>query len=294
MNANEGSSTSISSFITTTYDMVDDSSSDLIISWSESGKSFIIWNPDEFYNNLFQRFCFTDNNLISFFSSLNKHGFEKVDSEKWEFANDNFVRGQPHLIKNIINYIIEQNVLVQQRSDMLNMEKIFKQQVKGVKYQLPPYKRNPSSKLPFPTKIYEMVDDPSSDGIISWSESGKSFIIWNPQEFYKDLLRRFTIPLPIFIFFCKLESFGFRKINPDMWEFANDNFVQNQPQLIENIIRKHVEKMDQQGKDYARKKNVREAGDLFKLQVEEMVDMRKKMRKLPKEVKGQEVGLCKL
>ncbi|EFH57244.1 hypothetical protein ARALYDRAFT_901783 [Arabidopsis lyrata subsp. lyrata] len=39
-------------------------------------------------------------------------------------------------------------------------------------------------------RTYEVVDDPSTDAIISWSQSGKSFIVWNPSEFSKDLLPR--------------------------------------------------------------------------------------------------------
>ncbi|XP_018512721.1 heat stress transcription factor A-4c [Brassica rapa] len=30
--------------------------------------------------------------------------------------------------------------------------------------------------------VYEVVDDPSLDSIISWSKSNKSFVIWNPKE----------------------------------------------------------------------------------------------------------------
>lgn len=44
---------------------------------------------------------------------------------------------------------------------------------------------------PFLTKTYEMVDDPSSDAIVSWSASNRSFIVWDPQEFASVLLPRF-------------------------------------------------------------------------------------------------------
>ncbi|CAN1150147.1 Heat shock factor protein HSF8 [Linum perenne] len=36
-----------------------------------------------------------------------------------------------------------------------------------------------------------MVDDPSSDSIVSWSVSNKSFIVWSPPDFSRDLLPRF-------------------------------------------------------------------------------------------------------
>ncbi|KAG7546983.1 Winged helix DNA-binding domain superfamily [Arabidopsis suecica] len=302
MNENEGSSTSISNFITTIYDMVDDLSSDSIISWSQSGKSFIIWNPEEFYNNLLQRFCFNfkaNTNLNCFFSDLDTHGFRKIDSEKWEFANDNFVRGQRHLINNIISCVIEQRVLYDQSMDMFKARKLFARQVKKAEDQLPPHNSYPTSKRPFPTKLYEMVDDPSSDAIISWSQSGRSFIILNPKEFCKDLLRRFSNTLHIPLFFHKLERFGFKKIDPKKWEFANDSFVRGQCHLVEIIINNEKEKIDQLRKRYDRQKKLGEARELFKLQIEEMLDMRKKMKKA-KEVKEQEVrlqhhiGLCKL
>ncbi|CAL9225993.1 unnamed protein product [Arabidopsis halleri] len=308
MNENEGSSTSISNFITTIYDMVDDLSSDSIISWSQSGKSFIIWNPEEFYNNLLQTFCFKANtNLDCFFSYLDTHDFRKIDSGKWEFANDNFVGGQRHLINNIISCVIEQRVLYDQSMDMFKAKELFARQVKKVEDQLPPHNSYPTSKRrPFPNKLYEMVDDPSSDAIISWSQSGRSFIILNPKEFCKDLLRRFSNTLHISLFFHKLERFGFKKIDPKKWEFANDNFVRDRRHLVEIIISNDKEKQDQLRKGYARQKKLGEARELFKLQIEEMLDMRKKMRKASRkkmkkakkvkeqEVRLQHIGLCKL
>ena len=48
-----------------------------------------------------------------------------------------------------------------------------------------------NSPPPFLTKTYEMVDDPTTDSIVSWSQTNKSFIVWNPEDFSRDLLPRF-------------------------------------------------------------------------------------------------------
>lgn len=44
---------------------------------------------------------------------------------------------------------------------------------------------------PFLAKTYDMVDDPSTDRIVSWGPADNSFIVWDPPEFGRDLLPKY-------------------------------------------------------------------------------------------------------
>ncbi|XP_010531239.1 PREDICTED: heat stress transcription factor B-1 [Tarenaya hassleriana] len=93
---------------------------------------------------------------------------------------------------------------------------------------------------PFLTKTYQLVDDASTDDVVSWNEDGTAFVVWKTAEFAKDLLPQYFKHNNFSSFIRQLNTYGFRKVVPDKWEFANGNFRQGQEELLSEIRRRKV------------------------------------------------------
>ncbi|OIT20096.1 PREDICTED: heat stress transcription factor A-2-like [Nicotiana attenuata] len=87
-------------FLKKTFEMVDDPNTDSIISWSNTKISFVVWDPHKFSIDLLPKH-FKHNNFSSFIRQLNTYRFRKIDSDRWEFANEGFQKGKKHLLVNM-------------------------------------------------------------------------------------------------------------------------------------------------------------------------------------------------
>lgn len=87
-------------FLTKTYDLIEGSGANHIVSWNDEGSGFIVWSPVEFSQFLLPRY-FKHCNFSSFIRQLNTYGFKKSASNRWEFQHDKFRKGERHLLGEI-------------------------------------------------------------------------------------------------------------------------------------------------------------------------------------------------
>ncbi|KAK9053915.1 hypothetical protein SSX86_024990 [Deinandra increscens subsp. villosa] len=105
----------------------------------------------------------------------------------------------------------------------------------GILLSLDSHKQVPA---PFLTKAYQLVDDPATDHIVSWGEDDATFVVWRPPEFARDLLPNYFKHNNFSSFVRQLNTYGFRKIVPDRWEFANEFFKKGEKHLLCEIHRR--------------------------------------------------------
>ncbi|CAN8062021.1 unnamed protein product [Agarophyton chilense] len=97
----------------------------------------------------------------------------------------------------------------------------------------------PTQTPPFLTKLYQLVSDPSTHALVSWTDDkGLSFTVHKPSEFGRDILPKYFKHNNFSSFVRQLNQYGFHKQNPDKWMFGHDSFRRDRPDLLKNITRR--------------------------------------------------------
>eukprot|EP00871_Galdieria_phlegrea_P004147 jgi/Galph1/4733/GphlegSOOS_G3360.1 len=74
--------------------------SEHLCSWTKSGRSFVVWHPVSFENEVLPNY-YKHSNFSSFVRQLNQYGFHKLHPEAWEFGHPLFLRKRIDLIAKI-------------------------------------------------------------------------------------------------------------------------------------------------------------------------------------------------
>ncbi|BGP56512.1 Flocculation suppression protein [Rhodotorula sphaerocarpa] len=106
----------------------------------------------------------------------------------------------------------------------------------------------------FVHKVWAMLEDPSLRDYIAWSEDGRSFLVYDPADFARDVLPRFFKHSNFSSFLRQCNFYNWSKVNDALsstnsltqadgsqghaWEFRNSYFQRGRPDLLAKIKRK--------------------------------------------------------
>ncbi|KAG8919948.1 hypothetical protein FRC01_001016 [Tulasnella sp. 417] len=108
----------------------------------------------------------------------------------------------------------------------------------------------------FVRKLFDMLSDATAKDYIYWNQDGKSFVIENPEQFAKKVLKRYLKNENFQSFIRQLNMYDFHKINraqraqrgvqaqATQYVFSHTKFRRDEPELLSEIRRKGAEPQD--------------------------------------------------
>eukprot|EP00183_Erythrolobus_madagascarensis_P006377 CAMPEP_0185846214 /NCGR_PEP_ID=MMETSP1354-20130828/1927_1 /TAXON_ID=708628 /ORGANISM="Erythrolobus madagascarensis, Strain CCMP3276" /LENGTH=598 /DNA_ID=CAMNT_0028546313 /DNA_START=105 /DNA_END=1901 /DNA_ORIENTATION=+ len=93
---------------------------------------------------------------------------------------------------------------------------------------------------PFLTKLFDFVEAPDMDHLVSWNKDNASFTVHNSTEFSTSVLPRYFKHNNFSSFVRQLNQYGFHKVDPDKWSFAHECFRRDRKDLLADISRKRA------------------------------------------------------